>query len=330
MWPFKRKANTYTEQVLNTAVQEASGSAIGRNDLVAAVVASSNFWANKFSQVSYEGPPEITLSHRMRIARDYVELGHTRFYLNGQGQYIPIISATKIKRGWSITIPDDEQTKSLTVLDAEVLNIVFRPNRVRPYEGMPLGRSGTGRLARGLDSFMGDEANGPAGKFLWINHAPYGDEDARRKIRRGFASMFSFAAASKFRGKFSPILNPAPSGKEQQTTITRIGPDWPESLEKTRAQLYKEIASQCGVPVELLIGGSAASIREGNRIFALTAQGICDLISFHLTEFTGQKVILDASPLFKLDLISRSRAVGSLTNAGVSVSDALAYAGFEK
>ena len=330
MWPFKRKESStdYSSHVLDATMSEASGVGAGR-DFVAAVVACSNFWANKFLQINYEGPPEITISHRMRMARDYVELGHSRFYLDEKGNYIPIISATKIQKGWMITIPDDHQTRSLSVLDAEVLNIVFRPNRARPHEGVPLGKSSTGRLSQGLDNFMADESCGPSGKFLWINHLTHADEDFRRKVRRGFTQMFSFASANKARGKFSVLLNPAPSGKDQQTEISRIGPHWEDSLEKTRAQLYKEIASQRGVPVELLIGGSAASSREGNRIFALTAQGICDFISFHLTEFTGKKVKLDARSLFKLDLISRSRAVGSLTKSGMPLDRALEICGFE-
>ena len=331
MWPFKRKANTYTEQVLNTAVQEATTT--GSSEPIAAMTACVNLYGSRLPQCRVNGSDAITKRHLLDIGRDTVKYGHSRLLITsspGGYKLVRPIRADKLsKGGWQITLRDGFSDKTLRVLDGEIVNFVFNPDPEYPWRGIPLWKSATARLAVGIDRVMGDEANAGAGKFLWIDYAPYGDEDARKKFARGLQALFGFVG--KNRGKFTPLLNPAPHGKTQGNDIIRIGPDWPDSLEKTRAQLFKEICASCNVPPELILGGAAGTIREGNRQFVTTLQSVCDLLGMTLSESLEQPITISAQPLLKVDLVSRSRSrsVGSLTNAGVPVNQALEMCGFE-
>ena len=332
MWlPFKKKeqANTYTEQVLDSAVQQAIG--VGIKEPIAAMTACSNLYGAKLVQCNVVGPPVITKQHLLNIGRDIVMLGHSRLVIVGSSgghKLVRPIRADKLsKGGWQITLREGFADRTIKILDAEIINFVYNPDPEYPWRGKPLWQSTTALLAINIDRVMSDEASSASGKFLWINGAIFPDEDVRRKEMIKLKNVFDFTG--KNRGKFKGILNPAPQSKEQPDKTVRIGPDWPDALEKTRAQLFKEICASCNVPPELILGGAAGTIREGNRQFVTTLQSVCDLLSQTLTDGLNEKIELSAKPLLKVDLVSRARSVGSLTNAGVPVADALQMCGFE-
>ena len=331
MWPFKKKeeSSTYTEQVLDSTVQEAVG--VGNKEPIAAMTSCSNLYGTRLVQCAYSGPPVISKQHLLNIGRDVVMLGHSRLVIVGDSgghKLVRPIRADKLsKGGWQVTLREGYTDKTYGILDDEIINFVFNPDPFYPWRGKPLWQSSTARLAVGIDRVMGDEANAAAGKFLWIDFVPFGDEDARRKFARGLRDLFGFVG--KNRGKFTPIVNPAPHGKTQANDIIRVGPDWPDALEKTRAQLFKEICASCNVPPALLLTSPAGSTREGNRQFGIVLQSVCDLLSQTLTVGLNELVELSAKPLLKIDLVSRARSVGSLTNAGVPVARALELCGFE-
>ena len=331
MWPFKKKeasTSTYTEQVLDQAVQEASGS--GVKEPIAAMVACANLYGAKLVQCKVVGSVLINKLHLLDIGRDVVKYGHSRLVIVGGNPYqlVRPIRADKLsKGGWQVTLREGFIDRNIKILDDEIINFVYNPDFYYPWRGKPLWKSATARLATNIDRVMSDEAGGASGKFIWINGAIFPDEDARRKEMVKLRNVFDFTGRN--RGRFKGILNPAPQSKEQPQKTVRIGPDWPDALEKTRAQLFKEICASCNVPPELILGGAAGTIREGNRQFGMVMQTVCDLLAMVLSDGLGVHVELSARPLLKVDLVSRARSVGSLTKAGVPVADALQMCGFE-
>ena len=331
MWPFKKKeeSSTYTEQVTDAAMAEASG--VGVSEPIAAMTSCGNLYGTRLSQCTYKGPPVISKQHLLNIGRDVVMLGHSRLVIVGDSgghKLVRPIRADKLsKGGWQVTLREGFTDKTYGILDAEIINFVFNQDPFYPWRGKPLWRSSTARLATNIDRVMSDEASGASGKFIWVNGAIFPDETVRRKEMIKLKHIFDFTGAN--RGKFKGILNPAPQSKEQPDKTVRIGPDWPDALEKTRAQLFKEICASCNVPPALLLTSPAGSTREGNRQFGIVMQSVCDLLSQTLTDGLNELVELSAKPLLKIDLVSRARSVGSLTNAGVPVSDALQMCGFE-
>ena len=330
MWPFKQKqTSTFTDQVVAQGVQQATAVA---NEHPAAMPACANLHGTRLVQCTYEGPPVISKEHLLNIGRDVVMLGHARLVIVGDSndyKLIRPIHADKLsKGGWQVTIREGFADRNLKILDAEIINFVFNQDPFYPWRGKPLWQSSTSRLAINLDKVMSDEASSAAGKFIWINGAMAVDEDARRKEMIKLKYIFDFTGAN--RGKFKGILNPSPRTKEQPDKTVRIGPDWSDALEKTRAQLFNEICAACNVPPQLVLGGAGATIREGNRQFGIVMQTICDLLSQVFTDGLNEKIELTAKPLHKIDLVSRARSVGSLVTAGVPVNTALEMCGFDK
>ena len=330
-WPFKKKeqASTYTAQVLDAAVQAASG--VGASEPIAAMVACSNLYGAKLVQCKVVGSLDITKRHLIDIGRDLVKYGHSRLVIVGDSgghKLVRPIRADKLsKGGWQVTLREGFVDRNIKILDAEIINFVFNPDTEYPWRGKPLWQSTTALLAINIDRVMSDEASSASGKFIWVNGAIFPDEDVRRKEMIKLKNVFDFTGPN--RGKFKGILNPAPQSKEQPDKTVRIGPDWPDALEKTRAQLFKEICASCNVPPELILGGAAGTIREGNRQFVTTLQTVCDLLGLVLSDGLNEKIEISAKPLLKVDLVSRARSVGSLTNAGVPVTRALELCGFE-
>ena len=330
-WPFKRKeqASTYTEQVLDAAVQQAVG--VGNKEPIAAMVACSNLYGAKLVQCKVDGSVLIDKRHLIDIGRDLVKYGHSRLVIVGSSndyKLVRPVRADKLsKGGWQVTLREGFADRNIKILDAEIINFVYNPDPEYPWRGKSLWQSSTAKLAQNLDRVMSDEASGASGKFVWVNGAIFADEVVRRKEMLKLKNVFDFTGPN--RGKFKGILNPAPQSKEQPDKTVRIGPDWPESLERTRAQLFREICASCNVTPELILGGAAGTIREGNRQFVTTLQSVCDLLGIVLSDGLNEKIEISAKPLLKVDLVSRARSVGSLTNAGVPVARALELCGFE-
>ena len=331
MWhPFKKKSSNYTDAIVDADVQAASNPAT--NKLVAAQRGCMNVYGDKLAQCTYTGPQQITKKHLLDIGRDIPRYGHSRLVIipdGGSYKLVRPIRADKVSgAGWQVTLREGFKDRTLKLLDAEVINFVFNPSEQYPWRGVPLWESATARLATELDLVMGDEAAGPAGKFIWINF-PHGDVDARKKARKQMAESFRFTS-DKFRGKFTALLNQAPlADRTQSNEVVRIGPDWPTSLEQTRKQLAREICVACNVAPEMLFGGAAGTVRESNRQFVSVMQSVCDVLADVLTNSLNQQVTLNADVIFKADLIARSRAFGSLVTGGLDKDQALAICGLK-
>ena len=327
MWPFKRKASstgTYTEQVLDSVSEAALEQPA--NGMVAAMAGIANLYGSKLAQCKYEGPPQVTTRHLIDIGRDIPRFGCSRLLIQPDSSLIRPIRADKLRGGWQVTVRQDFLDRTFKVLDSEVINFVFNADPEYPWRGRALWDSVTANLSMNLDRVMSDEARGAAGKFIWVNSGPFQDEDREKKLAATIQRIFNFTGSN--RGKFRVLRNVNSHGKEQSNQIVRIGPDWPDSLERTRAQLAREICAACNVQPEAIFGGAAGTVREGNRQFAQVMQGLCDLLADVLSEGLGTPVTLNADTIFKTDLISRSRALGSMTKAGVKLEDAMEICGF--
>ena len=332
MWPFKRKASstgTYTEQVLDSVYQATLEQPA--NGMVAAMAGIANLYGVKLAECTYDGPPQITTRHLLDIGRDIPRLGCSHLVIVPEGNSYKLvrpIRADKISgAGWQVTLREGFKDRTLKLLDREIINFVFNPDPEYPWRGRPLWDSVTANLSMNLDRVMSDEARAAAGKFIWVNSGPFQDEDREKKLAATIQRIFNFTGAN--RGKFRVLRNVNPHGKEQSNQIVRIGPDWPDSLERTRAQLAREICAACNVQPEAIFGGAAGTVREGNRQFAQVMQGLCDLLSDVLSEGLGAPVTLNADTIYKTDLISRSRALGSMTNAKVPLDEAMRLCGFK-
>ena len=104
----------------------------------------------------------------------------------------------------------------------------------------------------------------------------------------------------------------------------RIGAVVPDSTVTLRRQVEETVLAACGIPQSVLTGGDGTSAREGARLLLFgSIQPVADQIARVVSKRFGETIRLDFSRLMVSDISSRSRAVGSFVQAGMSLEDAL-------
>ena len=109
---------------------------------------------------------------------------------------------------------------------------------------------------------------------------------------------------------------------------SRFGYNPPPELATIAEWACKETLQACGIAPVLFSDSVEASREAQRRFLTLTAQPVADSIAQELTRVIEADVEIDLSPARTSDeLVGRARAVGSLVNAGMMLSDALIEAG---
>ena len=210
----------------------------------------------------------------------------------------------------------------------------------RPERGLsPLTwASRTASLAGNLEQRQSEETGSPVGSVLPVpadgaKDDPQGDvemDDPLTRLRADLAGMKGRPMLVESSGSWANASG-LPAGS-RQTDIwqpTRIGGEVPESHVGFREQVTRGIAAACGVPAELLLGSDATAAREAWRrfVFGVIAPSLRVLESETRIKLGTPGLTLDPSALAATDLVSRTRAVGSLVTAKVPVEKALKIAG---
>ncbi len=101
-------------------------------------------------------------------------------------------------------------------------------------------------------------------------------------------------------------------------------------LRALRVDLQHEIATACGIPVELLTLNTGPSRREALKHFTFTTLApVARVIEHEMHDKLSPSLRLDFSELRASDLQARSRAYSSLTQAGMTPVAAARICGFE-
>jgi len=332
-WPWSRetRADTtdYTSMVLaNTEEAIAAGSAADPGGL-ATVGACAQQWADWLSACAVTGPPCITRRFLAAVAVDLVRRGASRWRISVMDGAIALdrpSRALRVHGGWQFTWTLDPGRQYFEeLLDAEVLNLRWEHDDEFPWRGRPPWAGLTGRLAAELEATLADEASGPQGSLLMVNHTPFPDETANKQQMKTLEPKLKFSGRA--RGALKVLLNPNPANRQGTTADPigrplRIGPGWQEPIPEARGQLPREIAAACGVPWELIAGGPGASLREAHRLATERVATRARRIADELTEALAVNVVLDATELHRADVMSRTRSLKGLVDAGVQLEEA--------
>ena len=186
-------------------------------------------------------------------------------------------------------------------------------------------RSDTLRALSLVERVIAEQAASPHGQLLALansSNSPSGSTAAIKMTRTLSRVM-----------KANPgMLLPAPGGTttgQLSTALSRIGLDPTQPLTNLRAALENTVCALLGVPQALLTGGvGGGGTRELYRIFTrVTLEPLAKLITEQLRKL-DPTVVIDSAPLGGRDTVSMARTTKSLTDAGVSLAEALRYAGF--
>ncbi len=211
---------------------------------------------------------------------------------------------------------------------------------IAPWYGL------TARFLAELDSVAGDQASGPAGHLLSISdgggplvqmraHGVAMDlveevDQAAESLDRP-ARIQAGSLSGKRRGGFTSIISShgvvATGDNAGSIRPARVEYAPGEGLASNRKQLVGEIAAAAGIPIPLLTGEGGAAIREAQRSFGARLQSRANLIADDISRALGAPVSIDASGVFRADIMMRSRALKSMVEAGLSLDDARGIAG---
>ena len=323
------RAENYTDAIIQGMLAAASGD--GGNGLTAAVEIAAGWWQRAFASAELKPTgiiSEAIQPHLGFIGRSLIKDGQAVFALDfSAGFRLLPASTVQVSGGpnpdswtYELTLSGPSETITRTVPSGAVLHLVYASNAGSPERGVsPIEASATTKkLLTSLEQRLGEEANSSTGFVIPVPNVESSSQlqDDLRGLR-GKIALVQSTSGSWGEGHSTAPLSDYP--------IRRIGADPPETLIELRRQVEQSILASCGVPTSVLDGGQGTASREAYRQFLHLSVGpVAKQVgaqiaaAFDLANFEFSFDRLGAA-----DISGRSRAVGSLTQAGMSLEDAL-------
>jgi len=345
MWPFNREhravraQGNYAGTILN---QWESSARVGTDatdpSTLAVVGACARLWSDSLADCEVTGANAVDRRFLAMLGADLIRRGHSRWHIRTNGAGLELrrpAYAQRTSGGWILTWHEDPgDSRTETVLPQEIANLRWEHTADNAWDGIPPWRSVSASFLAEVDAAGRDTASGPAGYLLAVQKRSAEDYDfpstttQQHDAAVGMSREILPNLQGKNRGRLSVFVSPG--GYTQGSTgvePAQLGYKAEQGLASLRHELVRELAASCGAPYELIAGGSAASIRESQRIFAGRLQHRCDRLSEDLSEQLGTMVTIDASKVFRSDLTTRARALRQLVDAGMTLEQAREVAG---
>ena len=217
----------------------------------------------------------------------------------------------------------------------EIAALVYGRNARQPWAGCPPWRSAqvSSDLIAGLEKQLAGESSSSSGYVLAVpdtgDHGQAadadGEDDPLTALRRDLAAARGRTLlAPSMSGGFGAGPGVSPHDEYQ---AKRFGIDPPEAVIELRRDVERTMLAAFGVPPAILdpkVAGTA--MREGLRFFqSQTVTPLATLIAVQLSEALGEDITLTLPR--PTDVATLSRAIHSLTQSGMSISDARAVVG---
>ena len=348
-WPWRKPEtrSSYVDLVV-AAIVDAVTHGAGTSPLASgALEIAAGFFARAFAAAEVvNGPDIVTPSFLASIGRALIRSGQSVHVIGGgvRGLQLRQIGAWDVKgispdpATWTYVVEEDvpDGSRARAVPDDGVVVCRYSTDASRPWVGLgPLQvASATGTLVAHAERSLSEELSSPVGHVIPVppmkedtrepsEETPADPKDLLRAdlgaLKGGLALVDSFAGGLGERGN-------RPDG---DWAVKRLGPNPPVSLVDLRQGVILTTLSACGVPPSLaLLPADGASQRESWRRFGITVGAVGRLVEEELQrKLDAPDLALDFSAMSASDVVSKARAVGSLTKSGVEVDDALAIAG---
>lgn len=330
----------YTDAVINQIINQASGKTVGKPSQTAAARAASGLVARSMA-IALVDPPmyRTTLNPRVlhqigsSMALDGEDVYLIRISEAGDRVFLERASDWDIRDGrggwrYRLTIPTPSTTRTVDVPAEQVLHPRFNQDKAHPEKGQGLLAlpSHTSRILAALEQSLGDEVVAPTGNVLPAPLSSMGESDLadlKRDLKnlKGRTSIVPSMTAGWGDGR---------SGAPQDWRPNRIGANPPDVLKTLRDSTHDSVLGAMGVPAALFSARSDASAaREALRQFLhSTLQPVADLVLMEIHEKLDPNITLNFDRLMAADLQGKARAAKALVDAGFTMQEAAAMAGF--
>jgi len=348
----EERSRDFTTPIVTAWQELAEGRGTGADPAALAVVAAcARTWADALSALVVTGPDAIDRVFLADAGEDLVRRGSSRWKITVTGGRIALERPAYAQRtagGWILTWnrdPGDSTTE--TALPGEVLNLLWERSPRDTWTGIPPWRGLTATLLAELELHNSDLFGGPAGHLIALTERNYGQQmrsgqAANNAAREAEAAGIALGGPFDEKARPSPpaVIGPRLGGRRRGSLATIISGAYmatgesgsirpgkvehaiSEGTSSARERMERTIAGACGVPYAMLSGEGSAAIREAQRSFSNTLQMRADRLAADMTRQLGAAVSLDASGVFRADVMMRSRALKSLVDAGVPLAEA--------
>ena len=224
---------------------------------------------------------------------------------------------------YRLDVSGPSQVRTVRRESASVVHIRINADPRRPWRGRsPIeGAKDTANLFGRAERSLADETKIPS---------------ARIAPRPGRDPDHTYLGKLIAGGVLAPQTNMSfLDGKNQEPARfwepQTMGPEPKDSLVALRSDVGREVLTACGIPPDLFQKSEGAGQREAWRRFVLgTVQPLARIAAAELAaKLDVPELELLSAELYGADLVSRSRALGSMVKAGVGLDDALRLAGLD-
>ena len=332
---------SYTDSIVSALIADATGTATKTATATAALESCAALYAAAFSRARIEpAVPALTPAVLALIARDLIRRGESVHLIEVDGglNLRPVgswdVRGDHRPETWMIRCDLFGPSGNVTrfVSHSSVVHCRYSIDPARPWLGVgPLQwANSTASLAGRLEAGLASEAGASPAQLLPVpqDGGDGGDNDPLASLKTDIAAAKGrVVMVETTQGNFGQGQTGAPKGDWEQI---RLGPDWPEVLRSTRADVFEHVVSACGVPPVLLDkSAEGTSQREGLRRFShLGLEPLGELVAGELRDKLDMpNLTLDFSPLMASDLAGRGLFLKQLVDSGVGLDGALVLAG---
>lgn len=318
----------YTEAYIEAAFAAASGEVVA--GMLASLEVVAGWWQRAFQAVDVQPAgvvADLLGPHMGAIGRGLVTRGEIVFAIDTDGDSMALLPASECDvyggpnpSSWAyrLTLTGPTETITRTLSSDRVLHLMYAPS-THSWRGVsPLLESSTTRtLLSNMETRLSEETGMGVGAVI-----PVPNVTAVTKLQAQLRALGGKLALVQTTNKgYGEGQSGVPSG---DFTSKRIGGTPPEATVSLRRQAEESILAAAGVPVAALGGDSDSAVKEGLRIFVFT---VISPVAARLAEVVGMKfgmpdLTFGLEGLRATDIQARSRAFGTMVQAGMSVQEA--------
>ena len=336
------RADTYSDVLVGLLVAQAGGQAV-KATATAALEAAAGLVGRAFAAAEVEAPEPVRSAlcplTRSLIGRSLIRSGEIVLWADMSGQRIAFravadhdITGSYDPATWRyrLNLPGPSETALKVVPGHQVAHVRYQVDPERPWRGVgPIESAAlAGRLSAELANALADEATTTRGALLPI--PVDGQDPTVTKLKADLKTLAGGLAVVESQATGDWTADQRPPPRDGGWTPQRLGASPPEALVNLHQLATREIWAACGFPAALFSPSDGSASREAWRqvLFGVLAP-LGELVAEELAAKTGQPVALVWSELRASDITGRSRAFGSLREAGVGFDSAAEVVGLE-
>ena len=347
-WPFSRteeRSANYSDLRLEQLLASAAGGTVANRMATAALETGAGLIARSFSTAQVDSSPAIQAALKPEllslIARSMIRTGDLVLLIEtGSGSPLELLPACNVSltgsalpSSWvyKLSLGGPSATTTHENLDAaSVIHLRYAVEPAKPHVGLgPLQIAHlSGSLSAELEQALAQEAKTPTGQVIAVPDAGDTDADGNsptyagiEKVLKGLAGKLALLAG----GDFGDL-----GGHAATWRVNRLGMNPPAAVVDLKTAIHLEILGCIGVPIGMVNATAAGSARESySQFLHTTISPLARIVESELSEKLEQQVDLRFSELRAADVMSKARAVKSLTDERMSLAEALRVAGLE-